>query len=63
MLVHVIVDQDSCIGSAECVALDPEVIELDEHATARMIVSELDEERAKQLCAVCPVGALSIARS
>ena len=39
MLVHVIVDPDACIGSAECVALDPESIELDEQGTARLRVA------------------------
>ena len=62
MHVHVIVDPDACIGSAECVALDPEAIELDEQGTARMLLSELDEQRAKELCETCPVGALSIVR-
>jgi ferredoxin len=59
MLVHLIVDPDACIGSAECVAFDPEAIELDEHGTARALVSELDESRAEALCDACPVGALS----
>jgi len=38
MLVRVIVDPDACIGSAECVALDPETVELGRarhRATAR----------------------------
>ena len=60
MLVHVTVDPDACIGSAECVALEPDAVELDEHGTARMLVAELEEERALQLCDVCPIGALSI---
>jgi ferredoxin len=60
MLVHVTVDPDACIGSAECIAVDPEAIELDEHGTARLLVAELDEERAKELCDACPVGALSL---
>jgi len=60
MTVHVIVDQDSCIGSAECVALDPEAIELDEDGIARMLIVELDEERARRLCDTCPTAALSI---
>jgi len=63
MLVHVIVDPDACIGSGECVGLDPEAIELDEHGIARLLVAELEEGRAKELCDTCPVGALSIARS
>jgi ferredoxin len=61
MNVNVIVDPDTCIGSGECIALDPEAVALDEHGTARMLTAELDEVRAEQLCAVCPVGALSIA--
>ena len=61
MNVHVIVDEDTCIGSGECVALDPEAIELDENGVARVLVAELEEGRAKRLCDICPVGALSIA--
>ena len=63
MLVRVIVDPDACIGSAECVALDPESVELDEQGTAHLRVAELEEERAEELCDTCPVGALSIERS
>ena len=63
MFVRLIVDPDACIGSAECVALDPEAIELDEHGTAHVLLSELEEHRAKQLCDVCPIGALSIVPS
>jgi len=61
MLVHLIVDADNCIGSAECVALDPEAVELDEQGTARILVPELEEDRAVALCDACPVGSLSIA--
>ena len=61
MSVRLIVDPDLCIGSAECVGLDPEAVELDEHGTARIIVPELDEERARQICDACPVGALTVA--
>jgi ferredoxin len=63
MLVQLIVDPDACIGSGECVALDPEAIELDAQGIADVIVPELDEERARMLCDTCPVGAISIARS
>lgn len=61
MLVRLTVDSDACIGSAECVAFDPEVIELDEHGIARVLISELEESRAQDLCDACPVGSLSIA--
>jgi len=61
MLVQLIVDPDACIGSAECVAEDPEAVELDAHGTAHLIVSELEADRAERLCDACPVGAISIA--
>ncbi len=57
----VIVDSDACIGSAECVALDPDAVKLDEHGTAQILLPELEEERARELCAACPTGALSLA--
>jgi ferredoxin len=59
MPVRLIVDLDACIGSAECVALDPEAIELDQHGSAHVILPELEPERAQKLCDVCPLGALS----
>jgi ferredoxin len=60
MLVHVRVDPDACIGSAECVALDPEAVKLDEQGIAQILVPELEENRANLLCDVCPIGALSV---
>ena len=56
MLVHVIVDPDACIGSAECVAFDPDAIELDEHGVARIRIVELEADRANELVDACPVG-------
>jgi ferredoxin len=61
MSVHVIVDEDTCIGSAECVTQDPEAMELDDDGIARVLLAEFDEARAKRLCNICPVGALSVA--
>jgi len=62
MTVHVIVDPDVCIGSGECVATDPEAMELDETGCARVLIAELGEDRATNICDACPVGALSIQR-
>jgi ferredoxin len=62
MTVRVIVDPDVCIGSGECVATDPEAMELDETGCARVLIPELEEERATNICDACPVGALSIER-
>jgi len=61
MLVRLIVDPDACIGSGECVALEPEAIELDAQGIAEVTAPELDEVRAKAVCDACPVGAISIA--
>ena len=60
MSVRVIVDVDSCIGSGECVAVDAGAIEIDDTGCARMLIDEMDEERAERLCRACPVEALSI---
>jgi ferredoxin len=62
MTVQLIVDEDVCIGSGECVAEDPDAIELDDTGCARVLIAELEEDRAGNLCDVCPVGALSIKR-
>ena len=62
MTVQLIVDEDVCIGSGECVAEDPDAIELDDTGCARVLIAELEEDSAGNLCDVCPVGALSIKR-
>ena len=38
MHVRVIVDPDVCIGSGECVATDPDAIELDATGCARVLI-------------------------
>jgi ferredoxin len=60
MSVRLIVDPDVCIGSGECIAEDPAAIELDDSGCARVLIAELEEDRAQRICDVCPVGALSI---
>lgn len=59
MSVHVIVDPDICIGSGECVALDPGAVELQD-GVAHVRIDPMDDVRAERLCDACPVGALSI---
>ena len=46
MLVRVAIDPDACIGSGECVAVDPEAVELDDQGLADLLIDPLDEERA-----------------
>ncbi len=62
MTVRLIVDEDVCIGSGECVAEDPAAITLDDSGLARVLIPDLDEDRAGRICDACPVGALSIQR-
>ncbi len=59
-MARLIVDEDTCIGSGECIAEDPAAIELDDHGCARVLIAELDEARAQRICDTCPVGALSV---
>ena len=61
MLVRLIIDPDVCIGSGECVAEEPDAVELDRHGIAVVTAPELEEERARTLCDNCPVGAISCA--
>lgn len=60
MAAHLTIDADVCIGSGECVALDPEAVELDDRGCAHVLVSELDDDRAEPLAEACPVGAISV---
>ena len=60
MLVHLTIDPDACIGSGECVAIDPQAVELDSHGSARLLIDQLDDQRANRLCEACPMGAISI---
>jgi ferredoxin len=60
MLVHLVVDTDICIGSGECVGLDPDAVEIHD-GFAHVLIDPMEEERAQALCDTCPVGALSIA--
>lgn len=60
MAVKIIVDEYTCIGSGECVALDPDAMALDDSGIAYALIGELAEERAAAICKSCPVDALSM---
>lgn len=60
MTVHLTVDPDVCIGSGECVALDPDAIELDDRGCAHPLIAAFDDDRAQRLSEACPVGAISV---
>jgi ferredoxin len=59
-MAWIIVDEDQCIGSGECIALAPDVMELNDHGTAQVKVSEIDDDLARRICDACPVSALSL---
>ncbi len=60
MDVTITIDADACIGYGECVAEDPDAVELDESGCARLLVSRIDADRARRLCAACPTDAISV---
>lgn len=60
MNVTITIDADACIGYGECVAENPEAVELDDGGCARLRVSQVDVDKACRLCAACPTGAISV---
>ena len=54
------IDEPACVGYGECVAAEPDAVELDPHGVARPVVATLPRERAERLCAACPSGAISL---
>jgi ferredoxin len=60
MDTQIIIDSDVCVGYGECIAEDAEAVELDDNGCAHALVPLMTRERAERLCAVCPVGAISL---
>lgn len=55
-----VVDQDECSGAAVCVAIAPEVFELNDEGKAEVVDPEgADEETIQQAIDGCPVDAIS----
>ncbi len=61
MDVRLIVDLDTCVGYGECVAEDPDAVELDANGQSRALLATLDAARAAPICVACPVGAIATA--
>ncbi len=55
------IDRDMCIGSGACVKVAPEALELDDQqiVSFRETSGEIDPDRLRDACDVCPVDALS----
>jgi ferredoxin len=60
MQMQLIIDPDTCVGYGECVAEDPEAVELDDQGCARPLLAVLDADRAQRICAACPVSAITL---
>ena len=58
----IVVDRDTCIGSANCVAVLPEVMDLDDEgkATVKLGVSLDDVVRVLDAAKSCPVQAIAV---
>ena len=60
--MQVRIDRDVCVGAAECVAIAPEVFELDDEGIAQASNTEdASEDRLRQAAEECPVQAISLA--
>ncbi len=56
------IDRDTCIASANCMKVAPEIFELDEEGICRFKAGapEIERERLLEACEVCPVDALIV---
>ena len=54
---------DACVGSGQCVLIDPDLFDFDDDGTTRVLVAEVTGERlagASAAVANCPVGAVHL---
>jgi len=57
--MRVRVDRDVCIGTANCVAIAPEVFELDNQGLSRVVNQDAGtEEQLRDAAEECPVQAI-----
>jgi ferredoxin len=56
------IDRSLCIGSGSCTGLAAEIFEIDEQNLVRFQdeTPDIDPERLKEACAICPVDALRV---
>lgn len=56
------IDRSRCIGSGSCTGVAPELFRIDEENLVRFQdeTPDIDPERLKEACAVCPVDALIV---
>lgn len=58
--LKIIIDRDTCIGTANCIKVAGEVFELDNQkiVTFKSEIAETDQKMLIEACSVCPVNAL-----
>lgn len=60
----IIVNRDLCISAASCVAIAPEIFELDSEGKAYPKISETDDpiliQKAKDAASNCPTNAIQV---
>lgn len=58
----VVIEEDLCIGSGNCVNMAPEVFQLSEEGIVEFVdgTRAIDPERLKEACNLCPVEALVV---
>jgi len=54
------IDKDKCIGCGTCVALAPDIFEMDEENKAVVKTTEFDEENANMAIDSCPTQAILV---
>jgi ferredoxin len=55
------VDKNLCIGCGACTSLCPNVFKINENDRKAEVISQEDEECAKNTASSCPVQAISVA--
>jgi len=61
MAVKITIDRDKCVGAAVCVAIAPEVFELDDEDKSKVIDAEgAPIEDIKEAADRCPTGAITV---
>jgi len=59
--VKVILDQDKCIGSGQCVLSAPEVFDQRDDDGIAVLLEETPEEGTREAARICPALAITVA--
>ena len=54
---------DACVGSGQCVLIDPELFDFDDDGTTRVLIGHVSAEKlpnATAAVANCPIGAIHL---